>query len=97
MRISDWSSDVCSSDLDRPLRVGAQRQAGNVQVGGLLLNAAGIGDREPGVADQVHELVVAQRLGKADALLALQGGGQSELAQAEIGRASCREGVCQNV
>src|SRR3546814_17803515 len=28
MRISDWSSDVCSSDLLRKLLLGEQRQAG---------------------------------------------------------------------
>src|SRR3546814_17433172 len=36
MRISDWSSDVCSSDLTGELRVGASNTIGNYLVGDLL-------------------------------------------------------------
>src|SRR3546814_9732247 len=55
MRISDWSSDVCSSDLvDRgdahPCEVGVRRVA---MVGGELLDGVGDGDRSAIVADLV--------------------------------------------
>src|SRR3546814_10218979 len=40
MRISDWSSDVCSSDLDRrDERLALQRQAKLTPLGSLLLRA----------------------------------------------------------
>src|SRR3546814_9189356 len=65
MRISDWSSDVCSSDLG----------------GG-------------GEAALAGESVAAfdQRVGGADRLQLVQ-----QCGQVEIGRASCRERVCQYV
>src|SRR3546814_7137676 len=36
MRISDWSSDVCSSDLTGELRVGGDNSIGNFLCGDLL-------------------------------------------------------------
>src|SRR3546814_7954188 len=67
MRISDWSSDVCSSDLRRPAPAGgAGARAGRRAEGAAARRAA----RRP----------------------------RSEAARAdEIGRASCRERVCQYV
>src|SRR3546814_1535059 len=65
VRISDWSSDVCSSDLEDEREVAAP------------LGADGVGD-EPG-----DELV--GQLGEA------------LHAPGKIGRASCRERVCQYV
>src|SRR3546814_3325279 len=70
MRISDWSSDVCSSDL--------------VEIGELLeLRGARLADDRARLAGQpVHG---QENLGvDADGA-------------AEIGRASCRERVCQYV
>src|SRR3546814_5289392 len=98
MRISDWSSDVCSSDLDA--------QARGMVVGGLLLAprpampgldvakfatqvVAGFLQRitfapfQPGISEPVGDLV--QLI--LDIVHAL----------VEIGRASCRERVCQYV
>src|SRR3546814_5428738 len=83
MRISDWSSDVCSSDL-------------------MTDAEAARGTREAAVGDERHRLAQA---------LAVDGGGRGQhLAHAgaalrplvadddhEIGRASCRERVCQYV
>src|SRR3546814_5629663 len=79
MRISDWSSDVCSSDLlvsgkqslralDRPARARAQRMT---VLSFVLASAAVAGLLRAGWPD----IVVA----------------------GEIGRASCRERVCQYV
>src|SRR3546814_8552084 len=55
MRISDWSSDVCSSDLARTVRsrmaarYGAQRQATLVETGNLGFIEYDCGDREAGL------------------------------------------------
>src|SRR3546814_8065466 len=62
MRISDWSSDVCSSDLVQPSEAGVEPGAAG--------NHGGIAAGEPGLR---------LRIGR------------------EIGRASCRERVCQYV
>src|SRR3546814_994167 len=71
MRISDWSSDVCSSDLDA---AGALHHQGQQHFGGLrhlhLLDLADAGE---------YRLRRGRR------------------AQGKIGRASCRERVCQYV
>src|SRR3546814_1982112 len=80
MRISDWSSDVCSSDLS----------ANNASVGGAMIPLLTLGI--PGSASTAVMLGAFQIYG-------LQPGeglfrDQSEL---EIGRASCRERVCQYV
>src|SRR3546814_3909975 len=76
MRISDWSSDVCSTDLhgDRA------RVAHGKAFAGDAAEIALAGDRaiEHGVADD-------DRLRRHDA----------RLRRREIGRASCRERVCQ--
>src|SRR3546814_4431515 len=72
MRISDWSSDVCSSDLQRAER----RRAGDRQ------RARARARREvhlPG-----RDLGDGQEAAERDVL-------------PEIGRASCRERVCQYV
>src|SRR3546814_5807762 len=74
MRISDWSSDGCSSDLIR-------------QFGG----AGGDGLLQP-----VGALRLVVRVPARIAPLAIGGIGEPEREQhAEIGRASCRERVCQ--
>src|SRR3546814_9247961 len=80
MRISDWSSDVCSSDLcaqgegralpgaERQLRGQGQRREGRVALRGRPAFVPGrLGQRFPAPARR------------------------------EIGRASCRERVCQYV
>src|SRR3546814_10247391 len=80
MRISDWSSDVCSSDLGREV------------------HDIGV---EPGArSDDVAEDVGIGAIGSQGRLELLLLGGQEveqvvELLQ--IGRASCRERVCQYV
>src|SRR3546814_6552365 len=76
MRISDWSSDVCSSDLLR------------LQRAGLVFGLAALRDflLQPGVRQR-------QRVGAG--LQADEENGQVD--QQQIGRASCRERVCQYV
>src|SRR3546814_10357387 len=68
MRISDWSSDVCSSDL-----------------------VGGVGDAQEGLAH--HREQRAPLLGQAE----LAGHALEQRIAEKIGRASCRERVCQYV
>src|SRR3546814_9419694 len=70
MRISDWSSDVCSSDLNRPC---ANAPLSTKAGAAALLGAS-----------------VRGRIGAAPTLASIGNGWQ-------IGRASCRERVCQYV
>src|SRR3546814_10923204 len=92
MRISDWSSDVCSSDLveARLCQVGGEpRRGGDAEVGG---------DQQ--LLQLLQRLVVQLALGEdaGDALAELGGrAGEPGLQALEIGRASCRERVCQSV
>src|SRR3546814_2683414 len=97
MRISDWSSDVCSSDLARALaREGAcvavadildpQDFVSEISKGGgrsigLRIDVSRKEDCVRMVADTV------EAFGRVDVLVN----------NAEIGRASCRERVCQYV
>src|SRR3546814_14559945 len=95
MRISDWSSDVCSSDLE------AEQQMDLLEVALLAAIAAPVG-RGIGCA-VAGEAVVCEGLGDArDEVLVLDlaGGGHHHLLRAvvgtqELGRASCRERGCQ--
>src|SRR3546814_4637558 len=73
MRISDWSSDVCSSDLWLPIRE-VTRQTG---VNAVTLRAW----------ERRYGLIVPQRTAKGHRLFSNE----------QIGRASCRERVCQYV
>src|SRR3546814_9528050 len=87
MRISDWSSDVCSSDLDAATRVEAtdgdhaHRPQGQRQ------------DDDGGEARTAPPEAGVQ----ADARGGRPVPDGGRRAAAEIGRASCRERVCQYV
>src|SRR3546814_4075289 len=89
MRISDWSSDVCSSDLP---------------AGRSALMMGGESGRDPNEEDSRLESL-KERLRQADQDEGDQFGQQfdARLAQGDeaigrqIGRASCRERVCQYV
>src|SRR3546814_5812216 len=87
MRISDWSSDVCSSDLvagvlqvegDAPeplcAPLAGQAQGAPAQLGVVEVR----GDAAAGVGRQQQTI-------------------QADPAHAKIGRASCRDRVCQYV
>src|SRR3546814_4194863 len=88
MRISDWSSDVCSSDL-----VCTAAGAGNcVKINGVN-HAAGLiifemdvdGVAHPHAQHRPRNFLVEGPVGVAGAVIQ------------QIGRASCRERVCQYV
>src|SRR3546814_13668592 len=87
MRISDWSSDVCSSDLQRrprPVAVAGQpaRPDRTAQRRG-----EGLGDGDQSVDGRMDVVVVPAERG------AERVGGVRH----QIGRASCRERVCPYV
>src|SRR3546814_13731115 len=96
MRISDWSSDVCSSDLKNYHRVDAT-------------HSLGLGTDDKGAVSTViwNSPAFKAGLDVGDAITAINGAAFSadRLNNAirdaktgqEIGRASCRERVCQYV
>src|SRR3546814_4763552 len=88
MRISDWSSDVCSSDLRQLLRRSARSGQANP---GERLQGTGDQRRGGGRGSQAASGVHPES--------ARQGAAQRRGRQTsgEIGRASCRERVCQYV
>src|SRR3546814_15091118 len=98
MRISNWSSDVCSSDLQR-----AAREEVDIPIERNLV--AHIGDRLPfgregeGCACEIAEHARAANADEAIDLAADMGqrGVDDEIANRQIGRASCRARVCQYV
>src|SRR3546814_2927241 len=81
MRISDWSSDVCSSDL-------WMVETGNIM--GRNIASRGRSARGP-VAD-FNLLFASRRAPKQEPPASEEASGLGE-----IGRASCRERVCQSV
>src|SRR3546814_5587081 len=89
MRISDWSSDVCSSDLRRD-PADDDVHPGGIGVDGIGLHQLGIADhavQEEGVERQA---VILRQPG-------IDGVELRAIILAQIGRASCRERVCQYV
>src|SRR3546814_9158015 len=84
MRISDWSSDVCSSDL-RLLRVEGRGPAAGAQCRRPGQRRAGDG-REPAARS-----LRPRPRGRDQAVR------RPQEARPVIGRASCRESVCQYV
>src|SRR3546814_8478314 len=100
MRISDWSSDVCSSDL--PLtalhqpceRFGTRRERRGVAFE-QLKEVALLGKQalEPGEHTAYPRFLgyIIDNAGRP------RDGAKALVAEREIGRASCRERVCQYV
>src|SRR3546814_14193426 len=103
MRISDWSSDVCSSDL-------ADALFGKARIDGIALDpdpssTQTLGGRSgrPGAEEWVEDDVSGSCRSQDDAiqesfrLLGRMRFPTVQLQALEIGRASCRERVCQYV
>src|SRR3546814_16504898 len=97
MRISDWSSDVCSSDLPALVLV-ARDPRGEEMVLQHRDPAAGHGLVHRTVVDEVVELALLEFLRRGEPGRAMEavGLGLGE-AGLEIERASCRERGCQYV
>src|SRR3546814_12326837 len=109
MRISDWSSDVCSSDLWHGTTILSVRKNGKVVVAGDGQVSMGQTVMKPN-AKKVRQLHDGSVIGgfagaTADAFTLFERleaklerhGGQLMRAAGGIGRASCRERVCQYV
>src|SRR3546814_16701817 len=112
MRISDWSSDVCSSDLVAELGIGnAVQFAGRVDVAQWLpridlIVLTSLSEAQPLVILEGGACgvpVVAPDVGSCREMIEGRtptvdrpGGIVTELVN-QIGRASCRERVCQYV
>src|SRR3546814_2533803 len=102
MRISDWSSDVCSSDLVNKITasadVGSKKFEANLNrtVKNLQQVMSQISTLEKSMyagAGGVRQLNQAQQFGKSTEAAARFAG----TVKNEIGRASCRERMCQYV
>src|SRR3546814_8987936 len=98
MRISDWSSDVCSSDLQRdPARTGIEPDRAGHQFGRGI--AAGAADKRAQTGDKLFglerlgEVIVRPGIKPGDLVGPAVARGQDQ----QIGRASCRARVCQYV
>src|SRR3546814_3388685 len=100
MRISDWSSDVCSSDLvERATRPDADFRYRIFNSDGSEVEHCGNGARcfvrfvhEQGLSDR-NPL----RAEIATGILVLDEGDDEQVTVDKIGRASCRERVCKSV
>src|SRR3546814_9569699 len=84
MRISDWSSDVCSSDLQ-------QRQLLPIPIRRHRKNHLIVG-----MSDLLPDRMQMEP-GQIGVVLRRAGGPQQRALIEQIGRASCRERVCQYV
>src|SRR3546814_3486566 len=98
MRISDWSSDVCSSDLEIALDLDVRR-SGNSWRGEarVLSDAGGLKNSARSRSDLVgyRNLVLVARFDPERIETTVNAGLNGE--GRKIGRASCRERVCQYV
>src|SRR3546814_10807376 len=97
MRISDWSSDVCSSDLRQLVAAETAEQVERQQRGMPLVHVKGIdleaeGAEQPDAADAEHDFLL-QPIGK---IAAVEMVGDAPVV-GKVGRASCRESVGQYV
>src|SRR3546814_5416030 len=100
MRISDWSSDVCSSDLEL-VSASGQRFVERSDPRDVVADGGAAPHRQL-AADEVHGLdAVGALVDRRDAGVAevLGDAGLLDVAHAaeQIGRASCRGRVCQYV
>src|SRR3546814_11109250 len=104
MRISDWSSDVCSSDLGnfflvdrlKDMIITGGENVYSVEVETVIRDMTGVADVAViGLPDPVWgEIVHAEIVLQPETRL-----GEQEVADncRSIGRVSCRERVCQSV
>src|SRR3546814_3995042 len=101
MRISDWSSDVCSSDLAWTVEDGIVRDGAHSIEQGVGVRA--ISGEKTGFAYS-DDINAEALLASANAARAIAREGDGHVARAlaagpgrQLGRASCRERVCQYV
>src|SRR3546814_20462449 len=97
MRISDWSSDVCSSDLHVLIKIIWRIKAGSYRRAALCQGMQP-GLHVPQALNACFNLgrVARKFLAQRERCRVLQMGA-ADFDDIEIGRASCRERVCQYV
>src|SRR3546814_8102579 len=104
MRISDWSSDVCSSDLKRDGAADDQRnlialpEMPHARAHRGIGDAVGFGELDPGfrgLSLGIEQPEIDDILADRCHVCGLKEGAGVD--PEEIGRASCRERVCQYV
>src|SRR3546814_16684544 len=89
MRISDWSSDVCSSDLVAGLRADADYM--------IWWHATDVEDLQRAYADFRRTTALGRASNAVWSNVALHRPAEFHKSHLLIGRASCRERVCQKV
>src|SRR3546814_21116079 len=103
MRISDWSSDVCSSDLRQPARIQRQRAQLRAEAGGgeqLRVRAGarrGFGLEAPLFGALLFRPEGRGRGARRGVLADERPAPEIQSGGRQIGRASCRERVWQYV
>src|SRR3546814_11375116 len=104
MRISDWSSDVCSSDL--LTRAEVETCALCIRPGGCNDRPHGAGEHVEMIDVQIRTKLAGAHVGKSEAYRNRRHRSRSRCLDVDrrisningqIGRASCRERVCQYV
>src|SRR3546814_18874783 len=96
MRISDWSSDVCSSDLARTHQLDRWRRCAVFLPGAMFCRIRWQANDYGTIRWQLMVMQACTPLDAAQRIPGVQPGARL-LLHAEIGRASCRERVCQYV
>src|SRR3546814_17716750 len=99
MRISDWSSDVCSSDLAFVTATAAIRHFWKTDdfANDVKRRAELLGRRLKAIAATDPDRMSVKGRGMMQGIDVGSGELASVITSAEIGRASCRERVCQYV
>src|SRR3546814_12089411 len=107
MRISDWSSDVCSSDLldsgDLVILPAASSSVGlaaiqiAIQRGAIPVATTRLPHKKQRLLDAgAHDVIVTQEEDLTARLAEITAGRHAQVIfDPEIGRASCRERVCE--
>src|SRR3546814_4753493 len=98
MRISDWSSDVCSSDLYSQLSLAERCSIARLHEDGQSLRqiAAAL-DRQPSTIARELKRNSGAKVGYQPAYAQARAEARRWTGARQIGSASCRERVCQDV
>src|SRR3546814_7955337 len=104
MRISDWSSDVCSSDLVEPIYGGGRREVRKGEEGFRITTLATEAGCRPDTGNRYVPRRAAVQMNHFGHCLGVLQISENDLVahhgssgQRQIGRASGRERVCQYV
>src|SRR3546814_4255579 len=93
MRISGWSSDVCSSDLF--MRKPSQSLLASKDCEGFLMNFAVLVCRVIAVPIQQDTALPSEEIAQVARCVGIPAETRDSVGDAQIGRATCRESGCQ--